>query len=330
MRRPLSIPLNSDLQSTPIDTGVDCVKTLDRDGHLLAMNADGLCAMEIDDFSLFHNKPWPELWPEPLRPLVRSAVAAALAGKVGHFIAECPTAKGTLKWWDVSVSMMPSDAGGEARLVSISRDITARKKAESEMLEVNEHLTLAAREMAHRINNTLAVVQAIVNQTIKTTPDPKAFMAAVTMRIAAMSNANRALVTGVRNGANLESLIKDEIGAHVGSVDSRVTMSGPPVAIPASSITAFALVVHELATNAVKYGALSGDDGHVDMTWAIKNDSAGRPGLHFLWTERGGPPVTAPERKGFGSILLDRGVDDCRVERRFEPTGVVCTITLPL
>lgn len=329
------------------------------------MNADGLCAMEIDDFSLFHNKLWPELWPEPLRPLVRSAIAAALAGKVGHFIAECPTAKGTPKWWDVSVTMMPGEEGRESRLISISRDVTVQRKLQntlladgatmrqlnhelrSDNLEMrhqneqmrlesaqinveNEHLTLAAREMAHRINNTLAVVQAIVNQTIKTTPDPKAFMAAVTMRIAAMSKANRALATGVRNGANLESLIKDEIGAHVGSVDSRVTMSGPPVAIPASSITAFALVVHELATNAVKYGALSGDDGHVDMTWAIKNDSAGRPGLHFLWSERGGPPVTTPERKGFGSILLDRGVDDCRVERRFEPAGVVCTITLPL
>lgn len=215
-------------------------------------------------------------------------------------------------------------------------------------VKANATPTMSTREMAHRINNTLAVVQSIINQTARMVSEPKEFAQAVNLRIGAIAAANRALLTSEWDGADLESLVRQELLTQ-GADEARLHTSGPRTALPARSVTAFSLVIHELATNAIKHGALSGERGDVDLVWsvgafssdvdtgsrgenAINQNIDGKDArlLSFVWTERGGPPVTVPERKGFGSLLLDRGVDDCRVTRRFEPTGLVCTITLPL
>jgi PAS domain S-box-containing protein len=304
------------------------VKVLDAHGHLLFMNRNGLCVMEIDDFDEVRGKPWPTLWPDESRQLVRDAMESASRGGLGHFIAECPTAKGTPKWWDVTVAAVPY--GPQLRLISISRDVTLQRKAEEVLKASNEQMKIAAHEMAHRINNTLAVVQSIIGQTARTTPDPKEFAAAVSTRIAAMAKANRALAEGNWNGANLEALVRQELGAHISESDPRLHLTGPEIALPPSAVTAFALLIHELATNAVKYGALVGEAGAVDITWTVTPDERGRTTLTVLWRERGGPPVKTPTRRGFGSILLDRGIDDCKVERRFDPEGVTCRIVLGL
>ncbi|MGN6463442.1 MAG: HWE histidine kinase domain-containing protein [Pseudolabrys sp.] len=198
-------------------------------------------------------------------------------------------------------------------------------------VKANATPTMSTREMAHRINNTLAVVQSIINQTARMVSEPKQFAQAVNLRIGAIAAANRALLASEWDGADLETLVRQELLTQ-GVDEARLHTSGPRTALPARSVTAFALLVHELATNVIKHGALSGERGDVDLTWSIdqKTDDKHAQLLTFVWTERGGPPVAVPERKGFGSMLLDRGVDDCRVTRRFEPTGLVCTITLPL
>lgn len=199
------------------------------------------------------------------------------------------------------------------------------------VVKANATPTMSTREMAHRINNTLAVVQSIINQTARMVSEPKEFAKAVNLRIGAIAAANRALLTSEWDGADLESLVRQELLTQ-GADEARLHMAGPRTALPARGVTAFSLIVHELATNAVKHGALSGERGDVDLAWSIiqNADDKNVQRLSFVWTERGGPPVVTPERKGFGSILLDRGVDDCRVERRFEPAGLVCVITLPL
>lgn len=215
-------------------------------------------------------------------------------------------------------------------------------------VKANATPTMSTREMAHRINNTLAVVQSIINQTARMVSEPKEFAKAVNLRIGAIAAANRALLTSEWDGADLESLVRQELLTQ-GADETRLHASGPRTALPARSVTAFALLIHELATNAIKHGALSGTAGDVDLAWSVgavpseadpgsrqanavnPNAGATHAGLLvFVWTERGGPPVAAPARKGFGAMLLDRGVDDCRVTRRFEPAGLVCTITLPL
>lgn len=198
-------------------------------------------------------------------------------------------------------------------------------------VKANATPTMSTREMAHRINNTLAVVQSIINQTARMVSEPKEFAQAVNLRIGAIAAANRALLTSEWDGADLETLVRQELLTQ-GADEARLHTSGPRTALPARSVTAFALLVHELATNVIKHGALSGERGDVDLAWSIHQTADDKHArlLTFVWTERGGPPVAPPERKGFGSMLLDRGVDDCRVTRRFEPTGLVCTITLPL
>lgn len=113
------------LTTALFDHSADCIKVLDVDGRLLAMSAPGLCAMEIDDFAPFVGQPWAELWPPAAREQIDAAVELALGGGVGHLIAACPTAKGTPKWWDVTVAPILAADGSVERLLSVSKDITA-------------------------------------------------------------------------------------------------------------------------------------------------------------------------------------------------------------
>ena len=115
-----------------MDGSGDCLKVLDVDGRVLMMNAPGMCQMEIDDFELLRGQEWASLWPPECREALRAAVERARTGKLGSFEALCPTVKGTLKWWEVSVSPVRSAPGGPVvRLLSVSRDITARRQAEA-------------------------------------------------------------------------------------------------------------------------------------------------------------------------------------------------------
>lgn len=193
----------------------------------------------------------------------------------------------------------------------------------------NAQPTMSVREMAHRINNMLAVVQAIISQSARLAGDPAQFADAVGRRIAAMAAANRSLLSGEHDGSDLEALVRQELETQ-GAAPERLRLSGPPAALPSRSVVAFALVIHELATNAVRHGALSNDAGTVAMSWSVAPDAAARDTLSFLWRERGGPPVAPPQKRGFGAAVLERGIDDCKVARRFEPGGVACDIVLPL
>ncbi|HWM82306.1 MAG TPA: sensor histidine kinase [Pseudolabrys sp.] len=199
----------------------------------------------------------------------------------------------------------------------------------SDSRHANAQPTMSVRELAHRINNMLAVVQAIINQTARTTGDPALFVTAVNARIAAMAAANRSLLTSEWDGADLESLVRQELLTQ-GAADTRLRLSGPRTALPPRDVVAFALVIHELATNAVKFGALSGMSGIVELDWSVAANGEGRDLLSVIWRESGGPPVTAPTHKGFGSLLLERGIDDCKVERSFTAEGLICRIALPL
>lgn len=205
----------------------------------------------------------------------------------------------------------------------------------------NAQPTMSVRELAHRINNMLAVVQAVVSQTARASTDPAVFVDAVSARIAAMAAANRSLLTGEWDGADLETLVRQELQTQ-GAPAARLSLNGPRTPLPPRDVVAFALVIHELATNAVKFGALSGARGSVALDWSVVADDGsggdngagdggdGRARLSLVWRESGGPPVKEPARKGFGSLLLERGIDDCKVERDFRPDGLVCRIVLPL
>ncbi len=197
----------------------------------------------------------------------------------------------------------------------ISTDITARKRAEEARL-------LLAREVDHRAKNVLAAVQAIAMLTAA--ESVRDFRTALIGRIQAMAKAHTLLATNRWSGGDLGSLVKDELLAWEG----RVRTDGPPVRLPVEIVQPFALALHELATNAAKYGALSCATGAVSVTWALAG-----PEVRVVWQETGGPPVSRPQHEGVGTELLMLGIENQaggRVHMDWRPEGLACSIDLPL
>jgi len=189
----------------------------------------------------------------------------------------------------IEASISQVEVDGKRLATVILRDITERKANEDARL-------LLAREVDHRAKNALAVVQALVALT--TAPTTEAFVAAIQGRVAALARAHSLLAQNRWKGGDLAEVIRDEISSY-GKAE-QVRMSGPDVALNANSVQPLSLIIHELATNAVKYGAFSVSGGRVDLEWHIDADGS----LKFRWTESGGPEVSAPKSQGFGSTLI--------------------------
>jgi PAS domain S-box-containing protein len=216
--------------------------------------------------------------------------------------------------------------GQPIRFPGAAVDITDRKKAE-------EHRTLLANELNHRVKNTLATVQSIASQTLRDGVSMVQARSALNARLMALSNAQDVL-TGERwAGADLADIIKSAIEPYAADGSKRFYIEGVPVRVSPRTALIMALVINELCTNAVKYGALSAAAGRVDVTWRIEPDRTEQKQLYFCWKENGGPPVVAPSRKGFGSRLIQTalaGEIGGEVRVAYGPEGVVCTIRAPL
>lgn len=210
----------------------------------------------------------------------------------------------------------------ERRLVLEStRDITDRKT-----WETRQKLLLG--ELNHRIKNTLAVIQTMARQTMQTSESPEDFVERFEGRILALSVAHQLLVEADWQGAELSALARNQLAAYAGDDPNRLRIVGEPVVLPTEMATRFALVLHELATNAAKYGALSIDSGRVLVSWTMNRNKAGW--LTVVWEESDGPPVPPPTRDGLGSRLIQQGLPGALVERDFRPDGLVCTVDLDL
>ncbi|UHC18039.1 PAS domain S-box protein [Methylobacterium currus] len=218
-----------------------------------------------------------------------------------------------------------SGSGGAFEgFAAVSHDISARKAAEAQQEILN-------RELSHRLKNTLAMVQAIAVQTLRNAADPAAAREALVARLVALGKAHDILLTGEGESASLRAVLESALAIHDDGRPGRFRLAGPPVPCGARAALSLALMAHELATNAVKYGALRMPDGHVTLDWTVSGPDA--PVLALRWQEHGGPPVTPPARKGFGSRLIERGLAgtvDGEVATHYLPEGVVCTLTAPL
>jgi two-component sensor histidine kinase len=224
--------------------------------------------------------------------------------------------------WLVSRGEMVRDAEGRPVLVrGVNHDITERRRAE-------ERQMLLAREVDHRAKNALAVVQSIVGLTRN--DNPAEFRAAVTGRIAAMARAHTLLAREGWDGAELCELLDEELAPHrVSQAPERVTLGGPRAGLAAGAAQPLAMALHELATNAAKYGALSTPEGRVAITWKASDEA----GLTLRWTETGGPRLVAPPtRRGFGSSVVRSTVErqlGGSVRMDWLPDGLVCELALP-
>jgi PAS domain S-box-containing protein len=193
-----------------------------------------------------------------------------------------------------------------------------------------ERLRLMVNELNHRVKNTLATIQAIAAMTLRGEENPQTVRDNLTARILALSKAHDVLTDTQWSGAELSEIAAlAAIPFGASSDGGRIKANGPPVRLPPKTAIAVALAFHELATNAAKYGALSGETGRVSLTWTL-GYGRGSTSLRIVWRETGGPPVTPPNRTGFGTRLIKRGLAadlNGSVQIDYPPEGVVCVIT---
>ncbi|HET6971215.1 MAG TPA: HWE histidine kinase domain-containing protein, partial [Phenylobacterium sp.] len=195
--------------------------------------------------------------------------------------------------------------------------------------EDQTHLRLMVNELNHRVKNTLATVQSIVAQTLRAGGASTLTRDTLTSRILALSKAHDVLTNEQWSGADLGEIASQAAQPfRTGLGEARIRLDGPKVRLPPKTAIAVALAMHELATNAVKYGALSGSDGYVTFSWTLSR-AGSRRDLEMVWREIDGPRVTPPTRAGFGTRLIERGLaSDLNGEVRiaYPVDGVVCTI----
>jgi PAS domain S-box-containing protein len=228
---------------------------------------------------------------------------------------------------EVSLTASPiRDANGRIIGVSsIARDISERKRHEHQR-------ELLIGELNHRVKNTLATVQSFAAQTLRHAATLSEARNAFEARLMALAKAHDLLTQGHWEGAALDKTVADAIAAYSDEGhESRVHASGPVVHLRPHAVLALSMALHELATNAVKYGALTNTTGSVSITWRL---SPGEPErLELRWAESGGPPVEVPHQRGFGSRLVERGLAQDlagQVQLTFAPGGLVCLIDAPL
>lgn len=187
---------------------------------------------------------------------------------------------------------------GERLVMSVIRDLTQRR-------EVQEREALLMRELNHRVKNTLASVQSIIAQTLRTSPTPEAFNAAIQARVAALSQSHDVLTRNDWAGATVTEIVDEQLSAYAGD-DAPFRLEGPEVTLRPNRAVTLGMVVGELATNAAKFGALSAG-GSVEVEWSVSSTPEG-PRLRLVWRERGGPPAKAPAQEGFGTRLVKRSL----------------------
>lgn len=229
---------------------------------------------------------------------------------------------GTRFWASGTMLPLLDEEGRPDGFLNILRD---RTDAQAE----RERRALLLAEMSHRIKNAFATVQAVAAQTRRHTPEPAAFQATFDARLQALSRSHDVLVRADWDEAPLRELIESALDPY-GGEPGRITVDGPPVLLAANLAVTVSLAFHELATNAVKHGALSVPQGSVTVSWTVTPFRHGASQVSILWRERDGPLVQQPKRRGFGSQLLEKGLVPGSVRLDFQPDGLECRINLPL
>jgi two-component sensor histidine kinase/PAS domain-containing protein len=221
--------------------------------------------------------------------------------------------------WIHNRGRIETDASGRAvRLLSVQTDITERKRDEARQ-------RLLINELNHRVKNTLATIQSIAGQTLRNADTLPLALKAFEDRLLALSRAHDILTRRTWEGAGLSEIVGSAAQTYG---PSRFDVDGPARNLPPQMALSLAMALHELGTNAVKYGALSTPEGRVEIRWSLADGE-----LRLVWRERDGPPVTPPTRQGFGSRLIERGLArelNGQVRLDFAPDGLICEISAPL
>lgn len=231
---------------------------------------------------------------------------------------------GAARWYELHMEPARNAEGRITGLVAAIVDVTARKEGEA-------HLRLLMRELTHRSKNLLAVIQAMARQTATHTRSVEDFLDYFSARLQALAASHDLLVQQSWRGVSLQELIRSQLGHYLRGPKAQVTLQGRDVTVKPEAAQSLGLALHEMCTNAAKYGALSSPDGKVSIDWNV-GQFEGRTALDLHWRESGGPPVKTPHRAGFGTLVIERNLTkalDARVFLNYAPDGFRCDIHIP-
>ncbi len=301
-----------------VDTAVDAIVVIDEAGLICAFNpsAERLFGYSVGEVNGHNVK---ELMPEPYRHAHDGYLTSYFATGERKIIGIGRAVEGRRKDGstfplELSIAEWWTDDG--RFFTGVMRDVTERTRAEKlQRLMVNE--------LNHRVKNTLATVQSIALQTLRNAGSPESLRSDLSERLLALAKAHDVLTRESWEGAEFADVVASAIEAH--GVADRVTTEGSRVRLAPKSALALAMALHELFTNAAKYGALRSETGHISIGWGPRS---GDGGFSLDWMERGGPIVCAPTRRGFGFRMIEGLARDLlgAASLDFQPEGLVCTI----
>jgi PAS domain S-box-containing protein len=249
---------------------------------------------------------------------IRRIISTDLQAHLAEMTIPIRTKDGGERLWSFACSALGAQSGGRRLFVAMAYDVTDRKAYEDQIL-------FLMREIDHRAKNMLSLVQAIARQTAAR--EPEDFIGRFNERIRALAANQDLLVRNEWQGVDVGDLVTAQLAHFADLVGSRIAMGGPRLRLNAAAAQAIGLALHELATNAGKYGALSVDAGRVDVRWRVEGNT-----FMMSWTERNGPPVSRPERRGFGSTVVDSMAKQSvggEVELDYAPSGLTWRLMCP-
>lgn len=229
-----------------------------------------------------------------------------------------------VRWYDFHVEPLTTASGDVTGLTCAAVDITARKDGEA-------HLRLLLRELTHRSKNLLAVIQAMARQTGRHAATIETFLDQFGARVQALATSHDLLIQESWYGVSLSELVRSQLAHYADGTSSQLSIEGEAVVLKPDVAQSLGLALHELATNAAKYGALSLPGGRVAISWHRVAQARGEA-VELVWAEIGGPAVAPPERRGFGSMVIERSLKrslEAEVELEFAPEGAHCRILIP-
>ena len=311
------LPVDPTVLRSLLDCSADSVSVIGRDGVARFITPRGLEQFGTANQSLVIGQPWLERWPDACARVLAGALETALSGQRARRDIRCENDRGEASWWEVCFSPWDVTTIDDRAdfVIAVARNVTDRHAA-------IESAELLARELHHRVRNMLSMVQAIIRISAGVHRDPKRFIASVEERIDALARTH-ALLTSDRQGeVDLRCLLGAELAPF--GEPGRITLKGPLLIVREPTASALSLAIHELTSNAVKYGALSCPAGQLNVFWNVD----ARGSIKLRWSEQGGPEVRLGIA-GFGSMLLEELLSDqLLVERDWRRDGLLATIDI--
>ena len=313
----------SALLQTIVEAAPGLIYAKDRDGRMLLANA---ATTEV------YGRSWEEVAGRTDAELLPDQEQAATVMENDRKVMESGNVEeleelvgrdgGQFRVWLSTKRPLRNLAGTVTGLVGVSVEITERKRAEA-------RLRLVIDELNHRVKNTLVTVQSIASQTLRGS-DPN-LRSTLEQRLVALAAAHDVLTRESWAGASIADIVAGAVRPHSGTEGRRLRVSGPPMWLIPRAALALSMGLHELATNALKYGALSTAAGSVELAWTVTGGPD--PIFRIIWTEHDGPAVSQPTRRGFGTKLIERSLAQDlggTASIRFEPAGLVCVVEAPI